>query len=72
MRRVLAASLIAISLSATVQAGDVPFPGKQEPTPPACTQNCTGSASTTDGEATAEDELQALLIEIILILVTVG
>lgn len=43
MRKALAISLLALSLSATVRAGEVPFP----PLPPPCTENCSSSSTTT-------------------------
>ena len=40
MRKVLAISLLAISLSTSVRAGEVPFP-------PRCTENCGTSSTVT-------------------------
>lgn len=67
MRRTLAISLLALSLCSTVFAGEVPFPGKQDPPP--CTQNCT--SSTTQPEPMPESgTLTKGLIEIVLGLIT--
>lgn len=56
MKRLLALSLLAVSLSTSVRAGDIPFPGKTDPPP--CTTNC---ATTT---------VDPIIIEIVLRLIT--
>lgn len=56
MRRMLAVSLLALSVCSTVLGGDVPFPGKEDPP---CTQNC--AAPTTEPEPLPE-----IVIEIVL------
>lgn len=65
MKRLIAVSLLALCLSSTTLAGDVPFPGKQEPPPPPCTENCTSAATTPDTSA-----LDEIIIEIVLTLST--
>lgn len=62
MKRMLAVSLLALSLCPSVSAGDVPSPGKQDPP---CTQNC----SATTGE-TEPEPLPEIIIEIVLGLTT--
>lgn len=59
MKRLLAISLLALSLSTVTLAGEVPFP----PLPPPCTENCTQSAPTLT-------PLEILIIEIAVSVIT--
>jgi len=58
MKRLLALSLLAVSLSAPARAGDIPFPGKQDPPP--CTENCTAPTI----------EIPIIVIDLALMLIT--
>lgn len=58
MKRLLAISLLALSLSTVALAGEVPSP----PAPPTCTENCPQSTTTTT--------VTTVVIEIVLLLIT--
>lgn len=60
MKRLLAVSLLALSLSTSVLAGDIPFPGKE---PPPCTQNCSEPT-------TSPEPIPAFIIGVALTLIT--
>lgn len=60
MKRMLAVSLMALSLSSSALAGDIPFPGKQDPP---CTQNCAAPTA-------SPEPIPAFVIEIFLSLIT--
>lgn len=59
MKRLLAVSLLALSVFSVALAGEVPSP----PLPPPCTENCTQSTSTTNTTT-------SVLIELVLSLLT--
>ena len=67
MKKLIAASLLALCLCSRASAGDVPFPGKQDPPPPPCTENCTTTSIAPNEETTTLEDLTEVIIWVIVI-----